>query len=196
MSWLRFALFTLVGLIGAAGLGFYLFRADDDPGLNIANYGGGSFSLIDHNGRSIDETMFLGHPSLLFFGYTNCPDICPTTISEMMAWLDEIGPAAESVKAYLITVDAKRDTQEVLASYVGWTEGRVTAVTGSPSELARLMDAWQVSAEPVPGTNGAYTMDHTASVFLIDDLGRFRGTVAYRESWDTAVAKIRRVVGQ
>lgn len=194
MPWLRFALWTLIAITGATALGFYLFSSDDTGGVTLADYGGGSFSLVDQTGRAVDETMFVGHPSLLFFGYTNCPDICPTTMAEMIAWLDEIGPAAHAVKAYLVTVDPARDTQEVLASYVDWTEGRVTGVTGSTEELQRMMTAWQVTAEPVPGTGGAYTMDHTASVFLIDEEGNFRGTVAYRESWDTAIAKVRRLV--
>jgi protein SCO1/2 len=194
MPSLRFALWAAMATMGAAAFTIYLSRPADNR-LSIADYGRGSYELVDQDGAVLDETMFLGHPSMLFFGYTHCPDICPTTMAEMVNWLEEVGAPAESLKAYFVTVDPARDTREVLASYVAWTGGRVTGVTGTAQELERMMSAWQVTADVVPGNGGEYTMDHTASVFLIDAGGSFRGTIAFRENWETAVAKIRRLVG-
>ncbi|MBJ3784704.1 SCO family protein [Devosia sp. MSA67] len=161
--------------------------------LDIADYGGGSYALVDHRGNPFTPESLIGQPALLFFGYTNCPDVCPITLGQIAAWFEELGADAKDVGAYLVTVDPARDTAPALADYLSWAGNRVTGVTGSPDQVSSLMKAWHVTAEQVPGLDGSYTVDHTASVFLVDAGGRFRGTIAYLEAWDTAVAKLRRL---
>ena len=182
---------VVVAAIGATAL--FVFSPPRNPATT--GLGGGTYALTDAAGTPVDQTMLTGHPSLLFFGYTHCPDVCPTTLAEMADWLGRLGPDAKNLKAYFVTVDPERDTPAVLGDYVGWTDGKVTAISGSPTEIAKLTGAWKVLAEKVPGDGDAYTMNHTASVFLVNAEGGFEGTIAYGENADTAVAKIRKLVG-
>jgi protein SCO1/2 len=188
----RMILWGLVVVAAIAATALFVFSPPRNPvGVGL---GGGTYSLVDGQGQPVDQAMLTGHPSLLFFGYTHCPDVCPTTMAEMATWLEMLGPAADGLKAYFVTVDPERDTPEVLGDYVGWMDGKVTAVTGSRPEIDKMMAAWKVLGEKV-GTGDDYTMNHTASVFLVNPQGGFEGTIAYGENADTAVAKIRKLVG-
>jgi len=186
---------VVIAALGATGLYAYSLmtgRLINDP--NTTGFGGGTYSLIDGSGAKVDQTMFTGHPSLLFFGYTHCPDVCPTTMAEMADWFQQLGPDAKTLKAYFVTVDPERDTDSVIGDYVGWMDGKVTAITGSREEIDKIINAWKVLGEKV-GKGDDYTMNHTASVFLVNAEGGFEGTIAYGENADTAVAKIRKLVG-
>lgn len=192
-SRLRLALWALVALAAvAATLLFFVTR----QGAESGGIGGGSYSLVDQRGAPLDQSMLVGQPSLLFFGYTHCPDVCPTTMGEMAAWYGELGPEAANLKAFFVTVDPERDTPEILDGYVSWVSDRVTGVTGTPEEIAKMVKAWKVLAEKVPGQGADYTMNHTASVFLVNAQGGFEGTIAYQEDPATAVAKIRKLLGK
>ena len=140
--------------------------------------------------------MFAGHPSMLFFGYTHCPDVCPTTMAEMANWFETLGPDAKDLKAYFVTVDPERDTPELLGNYVSWVSDRITGITGKREEINKIISAWGVVAEKVPSSDGSYTMNHTASIFLLDKAGKFTGTIAYQEDTETALEKIRRLIGE
>ncbi len=140
--------------------------------------------------------MLVGHPSLLFFGYTHCPDVCPTTMSEMAVWFEELGADAGDLKAFFVTVDPERDTPAILGDYVAWVSDRITGVTGKRDQIDKIISAWRVVAEKVPGNGDDYTMNHTASVFLVNAKGEFEGTIAYQEEASTALAKIRKLLGK
>ncbi len=192
-SRLRLALWALVALAAvAATLLFFVTR----PGSESGGIGGGSYALVDQRGQPVDQSMLVGQPSLLFFGYTHCPDVCPTTMAEMAGWFSELGDEAKPLKAFFVTVDPERDTPEILDGYVSWVSDRVTGVTGKPEEVAKMVKAWKVLAEKVPGQGSDYTMNHTASVFLVNAQGGFEGTIAYQEATSTAVAKIRKLLGK
>lgn len=185
----------LWGLVVIAALGataLFLFAPPRNPAST--GIGGGTYSLVDGSGAKVDQTMFTGHPSLLFFGYTHCPDVCPTTMAEMAGWFEQLGPDAKNLKAYFVTVDPERDTAEVLGDYVGWLDGKVTAITGTRPEIDKIVGAWKALGEKV-GTGDDYTMNHTASVFLVNAEGGFEGTIAYGENPDVAVQKIRKLIG-
>ena len=193
LSRFRMILWGLVVLAALGATALFIFAPPRSP---AAGLGGGTYSLVETAGAKVDQTIFTGHPSLLFFGYTHCPDVCPTTMAEMADWFQQLGPDAKDLRAYFVTVDPERDTADVIRDYVGWTDGKVTGITGSPEEIRKIVDAWKVLAEKVPGGEGGeYTMNHTASVFLVNAQGGFEGTIAYGENADTAVAKIRKLVG-
>ncbi len=137
---------------------------------------------------------FEGHPTALFFGFTHCPEVCPTTLAEMTSWYETLGADAKDLQAVFISVDPERDTPAVIGDYVAWT-GHVTGVTGSRSEIDKAIAAWGVVAEKVPVGDDDYTINHTASVFLLNRKGEFEGTIAYREDSKTAVDKLRRLIG-
>lgn len=153
------------------------------------------FELTDHNGNTITEQAFREKPNLLFFGFTHCPDVCPTTLFEMDGWLKQVDPDGTKFNAFLITVDPERDTPQILKDYVSNVNDRVIGITGDPAKMAEMIKGFRVYAKKVPldekDPNGDYTMDHTASVFLLDSKGRFAGTIAYEESAEVAVTKLK-----
>lgn len=188
-SRIRWALWALVVLTAVAATAIFVTAPPTSAGI-----GGGSYSLLDQRGSAVDQTVLQGHPSLMFFGYTHCPDVCPTTMSEMAVWFEALGEDAGDLRAFFVTVDPERDTPAVLGDYVSWVSDRITGLTGSRGEIDKIVQAWRVVAEIVPGEGGEYTINHTASVFLLDRQGRFQGTIAYGEDADTALAKIRRLL--
>lgn len=189
----RIAWILVVVAALAATVLFVVQRDNLGPG---GSFGGGTYALVDQRGDAVDQTMFAGHPSMLFFGYTHCPDVCPTTMAEMANWFESLGPDAKDLKAYFVTVDPERDTPELLGSYVSWVSDRITGITGKREEIDKIISAWGVVAEKVPSSDGGYTMNHTASIFLLDKAGKFTGTIAYQEDTATALEKIRRLIGK
>jgi protein SCO1 len=179
-----------IAAIGAT----YIFVFIRPSGPAVASIGGGSYNLVDQNGQPVTEAMFKGHPSALFFGFTHCPEVCPTTMAEMAGWFEALGDEGQPLRAYFVTVDPERDTPEILGDYVSWVSDRITGVTGDPAEIDKIIKAWGVFAEKVPTDDGSYTMNHTASVFLLNAQGEFEGTIAYGEDRDAALAKLRRLI--
>jgi protein SCO1/2 len=181
-------------VVAAAGFAAWQWQSGTDPTrLSIASIGG-PFSLVDQKGETVTNKSLRGHPSVMFFGYTYCPDVCPTTLFEMTAWLDTLGPEANALKVYFVTVDPERDTQQQMASYLSAFDPRITGLTGSPEAIEKMTKAYRIYARKVPVDGGSYVMDHTASVYLLDKTGAFTGTIDYKESPETAVAKLKRLI--
>lgn len=155
---------------------------------------GGPFALTSHKGERIDNARLAGRPYLVFFGFTNCPDVCPTTLYELTDLMTELGPAADRFAPLFITVDPERDTQAILAQYMTGFDRRIIALRGKSEETAAAVKAFRAYYKKVPGENGAYSMDHTASVLLIDKNGRFSGTLDMDEPRATRLAKLRKLV--
>ena len=155
---------------------------------------GGPFRLVDETGAPVSEADLAGRPTAMFFGFTFCPDVCPTTLFEASGWLEALGPAGDDLNVVFVTVDPERDTPDVLAAYISAFDPRIRAFTGTPDAVEAMVKAYRVYARRVPLDGGGYTMDHTASVFLLDRAGAFVGTIAYGEARDTALQKLRRLV--
>jgi protein SCO1/2 len=175
--------------IGLAG-GTFLLRQQQPQ---ASSFGQASFNLVDQNGTPVDQSILKGQPSVLFFGFTHCPEVCPTTLAEMSTWFEQLGEEGKDLRGFFASVDPERDTPEILGDYIGWVP-QVTGLTGSPEEMAKLAKAWGVYYAQQPLDGGDYTMDHTASVFLLDKNGEFQGTIAYGEDSATAVGKIRNLL--
>lgn len=152
---------------------------------------GGPFALTDHRGRAVTERDFLGRPMAIFFGFTHCPDICPTTLGEFSDYMEALGPDADRMHWVFATVDPERDTPEHLAHYLTLFDDRIVGLTGTEEQVAEAARAFRVTYRRVPLEGGGYTMDHTASVFLLDAEGRFAGTIDFKEPDATAVEKLR-----
>lgn len=190
----RALLWGLVAVVGLGAAGATVFLRQ--PTETVSSFGQGTYNLLDQNGAAVDQTTFLGHPSVLFFGFTHCPDVCPTTMAEMSAWFERLGDEGKDLHAYFVTVDPERDTPAVLGDYVSWVSDRITGLTGTQEEIDKIVKAWGVYAAKVPLDDGDYTMDHTASVFLLDSKGAFQGTIAYGENADTAIGKLRNLLAK
>jgi len=153
---------------------------------------GGPFRLLDHNGRLVTDANFKGHPFLVFFGFTHCPDICPTALFEMSEVLKRLGPDADKTAALFISVDPERDTPEKLKDYVSSFHPRVIGLTGTPAEIEAVTKAYRAYAKKVPLEGGDYTMDHSAIVYLMDKEGRFVAPFNLKRSAEQAAADLKR----
>jgi protein SCO1/2 len=134
---------------------------------------GGPFHLTDQDGKAVTDADMKGKPFLVFFGFTHCPDICPTTLFDMSQLMKALGPDAERTGALFITVDPDRDTAKVMKDYLSNFDPHVRGLTGDPAAINAAIKAYRVYAKKVPLENGDYTMDHTALVYLMDKNGRF-----------------------
>jgi protein SCO1/2 len=153
---------------------------------------GGPFKLIDQNGHAVTEADFRGEPSLVFFGFTHCPDACPTTLLELSDVLQKLGPAANKVHVLFITVDPERDNAASLKDYLSSFSPQVTGLTGDPGAIAAVAKEYRVYYKKVPTEGGDYTMDHTALVYLMDRNGHFVAPFNLRRSPEDAAADLRR----
>ena len=133
------------------------------------------------------EKTFEGEPFLVFFGYTHCPDVCPTTLADMTQVLESLGKD-KPAHALFITVDPERDTQAALKSYLSSFDPRIVGLTGTQDAVAAAEKAYRVYAQKVPGANGGYSMDHTAVVYLMDRGGRFAQAIDLQQPPDKAAA--------
>lgn len=161
----------VVAVVAAAG-GWLLLR----PGSGTAGLAiGGRFTLTDGAGRSVSDHSLLGRWLLIYFGYTYCPDVCPTTLNTIAEALARLGAAAARVTPVFITVDPQRDTPAVVAAYVGAFSPRLVGLTGTPAQIAAVEREYRVyAARHVTGPGpGDYTMDHSSLIYLMDPRGRF-----------------------
>ena len=186
----------LVGILVlmAAGIGFMTFQW-----YRQANGGepyGAPFALVDQKGAPITEAAFRGQPSAIFFGFTHCPEVCPTTLFELDGWLKKLGDEGKNLRAYFVTVDPERDTAAIMDTYVSNVSDRITGITGEPDKVHAMAKAFGIYSRKVDLEGGDYTMDHTASVILLDGDGAFAGTIAYEENPDTALAKLKRLAAE
>jgi protein SCO1/2 len=206
MGWLRalrYLAWAAVALLGLAAMGATLgwFVVDGPAGRRgqapVASIPaiGGPFALRDAAGVRVDERTLVGRPSLIFFGFTHCPDVCPTALSDIAGWLAALGPDGDRLQVFFVTVDPERDGPEELAAYAGLFDPRIRPLRGTEQELATMAKAWRVYYRRVPLSGGGYTMDHTATLYLVGADGRFAGTIDPQEKSDVALAKLRRLLG-
>lgn len=147
------------------------FRNTDVTGLGYAH----DFALTDHNGRPRTLADFRGKAVVVFFGYTHCPDVCPTTMAEMAGVMKELGPQADRVQVLFITLDPERDTPAVLKAYVPAFDPRFLGLSGTPEQIDKVAKEFRVFYQKVPGKEpGSYTLDHTAGSYVFDPQGRVR----------------------
>jgi protein SCO1 len=134
---------------------------------------GGPFQLTDQSGQTVTEKNLLGRPTLIMFGFTHCPDVCPTELFEISEILRAMGTDADRVNAYFISVDPERDTQAAIKDYLSSFDPHLKGLTGDPAAVAKAISDYRVYAKKVPLKDGDYTMDHTALVYLMNRDGKF-----------------------
>lgn len=178
--------FALVG-VGLAGAALWLNQGT--PAEQGTALIGGPFNLVDQNGQPATAETFKGEPFLVFFGYTHCPDVCPTTLSDMSQMLNTLG-RDKQVRALFITVDPERDTPAVLKDYLSSFDSRIIGLTGSLPAVEAAEKAYRVYARKVPTQNGDYSMDHTAVVYLMNGQGRFVQALNLQQPPEKAAAEV------
>ena len=150
----------------------------------------GKVHLIDHYGRPFKTSTLKNRPSLLFFGFTNCPEICPTTLADLSEITREITSSIDEINIIFVTLDPKRDNKKHIKDYIQYFDGNIIGVTGDKIEIKKFAENWGVFYETVKTSNNNYTLNHTATVFMIDELGNFRGTISWGENETSIIKKI------
>lgn len=153
---------------------------------------GGPFRLIDQAGQTVTEKSLIGKPSIVFFGFTHCPDVCPTALFEMSEVLRAMGSDAGKMNAYFVSVDPERDTPAAMKDYLSSFDPNLKALTGSPEEVAKIISAYRVYAKKIPLKDGDYTMDHTALIYLMDRNGNFVRPFNLKRTPEEAAAELKR----
>ena len=197
MKTVRIVLWAAVAIVTAA-LAWLTFELTSSKQQLAEGPFGVPFSLVAQDGEAITEKAFTGKPTALFFGFTHCPEVCPTTLYELNGWMQKTDPDGTRLQAYFVTVDPERDSPEMLQQYISNVSDRIKGISGPPEKVLEMVKGFRVYYRKVPldekKPDGDYTMDHTASVFLLDETGRFRGTIAYGENPDTAVEKLQNLI--
>ncbi|MFC5551069.1 SCO family protein [Massilia aerilata] len=167
------------------------FQNTDVTGLDYAK----GFSLTDHTGKPRTLADYKGKVVLVFFGYTQCPDVCPTTMAEMAGVMQKLGPQADQVQVLFITLDPERDTQPLLASYVPAFDKRFVGLYGTLAQTAKTAKDFKVFYSKVPGKDpGSYTIDHMAGSYVFDRDGRLRLFIRHGGGADAIVHDIKQLL--
>jgi protein SCO1/2 len=188
---------AVAAMLVGAGIA-YLWQSN--PGLLSAQMPlsasiGGPFELTTIEGKRLSSAELKGTPFALFFGFTHCPDVCPTTMLEMSNVIKEMGPDADRMRFFFVSVDTERDTPELLKLYLSNFDPRITGLVGTQAEIAAVAKAYRAFYEKVPTKDG-FTYNHTALVYLMDRDGHLAGTLNYQEPEGVQLKKLRRLVGQ
>jgi protein SCO1/2 len=153
---------------------------------------GGPFQLTDQHGKAVTDKNLKGKPTLIFFGYTHCPDVCPTSLFEISEVLRAMGKDADKVNAVFISVDPERDTTATMKDYLSSFDPHLEGLSGDPAETAKVITSYRVYAKKVPTKDGDYTMDHTALIYLMDRDGRFVSPFNLKRTPEEAAADLKR----
>lgn len=187
---------TAFAMGGVAAFGLLMFMQPPSPAKVVASAGkplvGGPFTLTDHTGKTVSEKDFLGRHMLVYFGFTNCPDVCPTELQVITTALETLGDKAKEITPVLISVDPERDTVEKMAAYVDHFHDRLVGLTGTPEQIKAAAKAFRVYYKKVDdqSSSAGYTIDHSSIVYLMDDKGAYAAHFAYGTDPAKMAAKI------
>ncbi|HEX2147727.1 MAG TPA: SCO family protein [Pseudorhizobium sp.] len=197
MRTLRIILWAAVVVLGGV-LAWLTFQVTQTQEQIAEEPFGVPFELVAQNGQPITQDAFRQKPTAVFFGFTHCPEVCPTTLFELDRWMRQVDPDGTRLAGYFVTVDPQRDSPELLGQYISNVTDRIIGISGPTEKVEEMAKGFKVFFKKVPldekNPTGDYTMDHTASVFLLDEGGRFAGTISYGENPETAVKKLENLI--
>ena len=157
---------------------------------------GGPFTLVDDTGVQVSEADLKGKSTVMYFGYTFCPEVCPTTLTDLVQWMQMIGRDADRLNYVFVTVDPERDTPKVMHDYVSAFDPRIRGLTGTSEQIAKVTKEYGVYYKRIPTSDGGYVMDHSAVLYMMDPNVRFVGVIPYQEDTPKAVAKLKKLAAQ
>lgn len=188
------ALLALTVVGGIAGCSKEPESSQNSAAPAQTNAPGGPFNLTDTKGRTVTNETLKGKPYAIFFGFTRCPDVCPTTMARMALLHKRLGADAAKMNIVFVSVDPEHDKREDIASFLSMFDAPVIGLTGDPAELERMEKAFKIYVERVPLPNGDYTIDHTARILLFDRNGQFTDTMDAKEPEAQAVERLRKLI--
>ena len=177
----------------ALGAAYFVSMRQAGSGIGAAAIGG-PFALVDDTGAAVTDGTLAGKPSVMYFGYTFCPDVCPTTLLDMSRWIKALGPDADKLNYVFVTVDPERDTPQLLRSYLSSFDKHIRGFTGTPAQIGKIAREYRVYYKKVPTDDGGYVMDHSTLVYLMGPDKKFVSLIAYQEADASALAKLRNLV--
>jgi protein SCO1/2 len=179
---------TAIAVFLTAGIIFAQFgRSTESTPASI----GGPFELVDQYGHLVTDKTVAGKPSVIFFGYTSCPDVCPTTLMDLTKWLKALGPAADKLNILFISIDPERDTPTHLRDFLSSFDPRIRGLTGTKEQIATVAKEYRVYYKRIEEKDGSYTMDHSGAVYLMDSAGRFVAPLSWQTDDSLAVERLR-----
>jgi protein SCO1/2 len=188
----------LGGLLIMGAGAFLVLSLHETPrgaaGTLLASAIGGPFRLVDQNGKTVTEADLKGKWSLVYFGYTHCPDACPTALNDIAIALDELGPQRNAVRPVFVTVDPERDTPAVLKSYVTAFDAPILALSGTPEEIAQAAKGYRVYYAKHPEAGGDYSMDHSSVIYVMDPEGRFTASFTQQNSPEEIAERLKKLL--
>jgi protein SCO1/2 len=164
-------------------------------GTALASAIGGPFRLTDQNGKTVTDADLKGKWSLVYFGYTHCPDACPTALNDISIALDQLGPKRDAVRPVFITVDPERDTSAALKDYVTAFDAPILALTGTPEEVAKAAKGYRVYFAKHPEASGGYSMDHSSVIYVMDPQGRFTASFTHESPPEQISERLKKLIG-
>jgi protein SCO1/2 len=195
---IRIAAWVAIAVILAAAGAAYVLRPNLGSlkgQLPLSAQIGGPFELTTHDGKRLSSAELKGTPFAMFFGFTHCPDVCPTTMLELSNVIKQLGPDADRMRFFFVSVDPERDTPEHLKVYLSNFDPRIAGLVGTPAEIAAVAKAYRAFYEKV-ATKDGFTYNHTALIYLMGRDGRLAGTINYQEPEDVQLKKLRRLIEQ
>jgi len=188
---------VLAAIAGFSGMVLYIAFLAPSPGPGkdaSAAAIGGPFALSDDTGAPVTETALAGKPYTIYFGYTYCPEVCPTTLLDLSRWIKELGTAADKLNYVFVTVDPERDTSQLMHAYLSSFDKRIRGLTGTPEQIAKIARQYRVYYKKIPTKDGGYVMDHSSIIYLMSPDGKFISMIAYQESDASALARLRNLI--
>jgi protein SCO1/2 len=190
-QWMLTAMAGVAGFAVAAACIVFVFAArHGGPAGGVASVGG-PFALVDDTGVPVTDKTLAGKPYAMYFGYTYCPEFCPTTLLDLSRWIKQLGPDADKLNYVFVTVDPERDTPELMHTYLSSFDKHIRGFTGTPDQIARIAKEYRVYYEKVPQDDGTYAMDHSTVMYLMEANGAFDTIIPYQEDDAAAVAKLK-----
>jgi protein SCO1 len=193
----QFFLTALAAIAGFSGMALFVafLASSTGPGKDATIAAiGGPFVLVDDTGAPVTESALAGKPSTIYFGYTYCPEVCPTTLLDLSRWIKELGTDAGKLNYVFVTVDPERDTSQLMHAYLSSFDKRIRGFTGTSEQIAKIARQYRVYYKKVPTKDGGYVMDHSSIIYLMGPDGKFFSMIAYQENDASAVAKLRNLV--
>lgn len=193
----QFILTATAAIVGFSAvslcLAFIGFPNGARPGVGTASIGG-PFALVDDTGAPVTERTLAGKPYAMYFGYTFCPDVCPTTLFDLSRWIKELGSDADKLNYVFVTVDPERDTPKSMHAYLSSFDRHIRGYSGTPEQIAKIAKEYRVYYKKIPTSDGGYVMDHSALIYLMGPTDKFVTAIAYQEADASALAKLRSLV--
>jgi protein SCO1 len=155
---------------------------------------GGPFALVDDAGAPVTDRTLAGKPYVMYFGYTYCPDVCPTTLLDLSRWIKMLGPDADELNYVFVTIDPERDTPQLMHTYLSSFDRHIRGFTGTPEAIGKIAKEYRVYYKQIPADDGSYVMDHSSISYLMGPNGKFVSVIAYQEDDASALAKLRNLV--